>query len=41
MKARMATVGWSRSGLSAPTEIQALLSAADYQKYVAEEEPGH
>lgn len=27
--------------LSAPEEIQGLLSAADYEKYVAEEETGH
>jgi hypothetical protein len=27
--------------LSAPEEIQGLLSAEDYQKYVAEEETGH
>jgi glycine cleavage system H protein len=34
--------GWLvKIRLSAPTEVQALLSAADYEKYVAEEEPGH
>jgi glycine cleavage system H protein len=33
--------GWMvKIRLSAPTEIQALLSAADYEKYVAEE-TGH
>jgi glycine cleavage system H protein len=34
--------GWLvKIRLSAPNEVQALLSAADYEKYVAEEEPGH
>ena len=34
--------GWLvKIRLSAPTEVQALLSAADYGKYVAEEESGH
>jgi glycine cleavage system H protein len=33
--------GWLvKIRLSAPTEIPGLLSAADYAKYVAEEEPG-
>jgi glycine cleavage system H protein len=33
--------GWLvKIRLSAPTEIPGLLSAADYTKYVAEEEPG-
>jgi len=33
--------GWMvKIRLSVPTEIQGLLSAADYAKYVAEEEPG-
>lgn len=34
--------GWLvKTRLSAPAEIQGLLSAADYEKYVAEEETGH
>jgi glycine cleavage system H protein len=34
--------GWMvKIRLSIPSEISALLSAADYQKYVAEEETGH
>jgi glycine cleavage system H protein len=34
--------GWLiKIRLSIPTEIQGLLSAADYEKYVAEEETGH
>ena len=34
--------GWLvKIRLSAPEEIQGLLSAADYEKYVAEEETGH
>jgi glycine cleavage system H protein len=34
--------GWMvKIRLSVPGEISALLSAADYQKYVAEEETGH
>jgi glycine cleavage system H protein len=34
--------GWLvKIRLSAPGEIQGLLSAADYEKYVAEEETGH
>jgi len=34
--------GWMvKIRLSAPEEISGLLSAADYQKYVAEEETGH
>lgn len=34
--------GWLvKIRLSAPDEIQGLLSAADYEKYVAEEETGH
>ncbi len=34
--------GWLiKIKLSAPDEIQGLLSAADYEKYVAEEETGH
>jgi glycine cleavage system H protein len=34
--------GWLiKIRLSAPDEIAGLLSAADYQKYVAEEETGH
>jgi len=34
--------GWMvKLRLSAPAEMQGLLSAADYQKYVAEEETGH
>jgi glycine cleavage system H protein len=34
--------GWMiKVRLSAPDEIAGLLSAADYQKYVAEEETGH
>ncbi len=34
--------GWMvKIRLSAPDEISGLLSAADYQKYVAEEETGH
>ena len=34
--------GWLvKIRLSVPAEIQGLLSAADYEKYVAEEEPGH
>ncbi len=34
--------GWMmKIRLSAPNEISGLLSAADYQKYVAEEETGH
>jgi glycine cleavage system H protein len=34
--------GWLvRIKLSAPDEIAGLLSAADYEKYVAEEETGH
>ena len=34
--------GWMvKIRLSAPVEIQGLLSAADYEKYVAEEESGH
>jgi glycine cleavage system H protein len=34
--------GWLvKIRLSAPDEIQGLLSAVDYQKYVAEEETGH
>ena len=34
--------GWLvKIRLSAPTEVQAFLSAADYGKYVAEEESGH
>jgi|ERR1019366_1000671 glycine cleavage system H protein len=34
--------GWLvKIRLSAPAEIQGLLSAADYKKYVAEEESGH
>ena len=34
--------GWMvKIRLSVPDEIQGLLSAADYEKYVAEEETGH
>jgi glycine cleavage system H protein len=34
--------GWLiKIRLSIPTEIQGLLAAADYEKYVAEEETGH
>jgi glycine cleavage system H protein len=34
--------GWLiKIRLAAPGEIQGLLSAADYEKYVAEEQPGH
>ncbi len=34
--------GWMvKIRLSVPNEIQGLLSAADYEKYVAEEETGH
>jgi len=34
--------GWLvKVRLSTPAEIQGLLSAADYEKYVAEEETGH
>ncbi len=34
--------GWMvKVRLSAPGEMQGLLSAADYEKYVAEEETGH
>jgi glycine cleavage system H protein len=34
--------GWMvKIRLSVPDEIQGLLSAADYEKYVAEEEAGH
>jgi glycine cleavage system H protein len=34
--------GWLvKIRLSAPDEISGLLSAGDYQKYVAEEETGH
>jgi len=34
--------GWLiKIRLAAPDEIQGLLSAADYEKYVAEEETGH